>query len=224
MKKIGFIPLRKGSKSIPGKNSRLFCGKPLFQWSLDTLIRTDIMDEIWIATDCPDIKQIISDQYPQVRIFHRSSASATDEAATIVVVLEFLNQHFYSPEDWLVLIQATSPLTSVKDLNVLSQQIETGNYDSCISCLRMKRFRWTDSGESLDYALNHKPRRQEYKGFLVESGSFYASKIGQILQNKQITSSRIGLIEVESQAIIDIDDPIDWELGEIYCKHLQRPR
>lgn len=222
MKKIGFIPLRKGSKGIPNKNIRLFCGKPLFEWSLDTFIQANIVDELWIATDCAEIKKIISSQYPQVRIFHRSDASATDDAPTIWVVLEFLNQYHYSPQDWFILLQATSPLTSIRDLKELDKQIETDNYDSCISCLRLKRFRWTDQGVSLDYALDRKPRRQDYGGFLVESGSFYASKIGHILQNKQITSSRIRLIEVGPQAMIDIDEQIDWEMGEVYCKYLQR--
>lgn len=224
MKKIGFIPLRKGSKSIPNKNSRLFCGKPLFQWILDTFIQANVADELWVATDCAEIKKIISSQYPQVRIFHRSDASATDDAPTVWVVLEFLNQYHYSPKDWFILLQATSPLTSIRDLSELSKQIETDNYDSYISCLRLKRFRWTDQGVSMDYELDRKPRRQDYQGFLVESGSFYASKIEHILQSKQIISSRTGLIEVEPQAMIDIDEPVDWELGEVYCRHLQRQK
>lgn len=222
MKKIGFIPLRGGSKSIPNKNIRPFCEKPLFEWCLDTLIKTEIADEIWIATDSPEIKKIITANYPQVHLFHRSKESATDNAPTILVVLEFLHQQHYEEEDWFILLQATSPLTSSDDLYSLNQHINSENYDSLLSCLRLKRFRWTDQGESLDYDLNNKPRRQDYKGFCIESGSFYASRIGNILVNKQLSSGKIGLVEVENQAIIDIDEPLDWLMGEVYCNYLTK--
>lgn len=220
MSKICFIPLRKGSKGIPDKNSKLFCGKPLFCWCLDTLKLSGIADEIWIATDNDHIKEIVRAGYPDVSIFDRSEESATDEAPTIDVVLEFLHAHSYAPEDWFVLLQATSPLTSTDDLQLLDTCLANGMYDSILACLRMKRFRWTDDGKPLDYDLKTKPRRQEYSGFLVETGSFYASRIGNILATAQLSSGRIGVAEVGEQALIDIDEPIDWCLGEAYCVYM----
>lgn len=217
MKKIGFIPIRKGSKGIPNKNIRLFCNKPLYCWCLDSLIASNITDEIWIATDSEEIMNQINMYYPQVNIYQRSDRSARDEAPTIEVVLEFLQHHEYDPDDWLLLFQATSPLTSNDDIEKLYSNIHSGQFDSLISCMRMKRFRWTEDGVSLDYPLNTKPRRQDYMGFLVETGSFYASKIEQILRTEQISSGKIGVIEVGAQAIIDIDEPVDWILGEAYC-------
>lgn len=220
MKKIGFIPIRKGSKGIPNKNIKLFCNKPLYQWCLDTLVESNSMDEIWIATDNEEVVHQIDAYYPQVNIYHRSSNSARDEAPTIEVVLEFLQQHYYQQNDWFLLFQATSPLTSQEDIKLLLSSIDSSQFDSLLSCLRMKRFRWTEDGKSLDYQLNTKPRRQDYPGFLVETGSFYASNVGSIISTKQILSGNIGVIEVGEQAIIDIDEPVDWMLGEAYCSFI----
>lgn len=220
MKKIGFIPIRKGSKGIPNKNIRLFCNKPLYRWCLDTLMTSNSLDEIWIATDSEEVIQQTGDLYPQVKIYRRSERSARDEAPTIEVVLEFLHQHEHQPDDWFLLFQATSPLTSQEDIQKLLDCIDSGQYDSALSCLRMKRFRWTEDGTSLDYALDAKPRRQDYPGFLVETGSFYASKIGAILDTEQISSGKTGIVEVGEQAIIDIDEPVDWMLGEAYCSFM----
>lgn len=220
MKKIGFIPIRKGSKGIPNKNIKLFCNKPLYQWCLDTLVESNSMDEIWIATDSEEVVHQIDAYYPQVNIYHRSSYSARDEAPTIEVVLEFLQKHYYQQNDWFLLFQATSPLTSQEDIKLLLSSIDSSQFDSLLSCLRMKRFRWTEDGKSLDYQLNTKPRRQDYPGFLVETGSFYASNVGSIISTKQILSGNIGVIEVGEQAIIDIDEPVDWMLGEAYCSFI----
>lgn len=219
MKKICFIPLRKNSKGIIDKNSRLFGGKPLFCWCLDTLIKTGIGDEIWIATDCETIRNIVNLKYPEVSIFHRSKKSARDESPTIEVVLEFLNLHHYSPKNWFILFQATSPFSSPKDIKLLEKQINNTQYDSILACNRLKQFRWSEEGISMDYNLKSKPRRQEYKGFLIESGAFYASKISQILSTSQLLSGRIGIIESNIQRTFDIDENIDWMIGEAYIAY-----
>lgn len=222
MRNICFIPLRKGSKGIPNKNIKLFNGKELFCWSLDIVINSGLASEIWIATDCETVKSIVRTNYSSIYLFERSSTNAQDDSPTIDVILEFLSQKNYSANDRLILFQATSPLTSLTDISLLKQMIEKNEYDSLLACLRLKRFRWTDNGEPLDYSLNEKPRRQEYSGFLIETGSFYMSSIGHILRSKHLLSGRIGIVEVESQAIVDIDEPIDWYLGEAYAAYLNK--
>ena len=58
-KTISFVPVRKGSKSIPGKNIKLFCGKPFVYWVLSELNKSDIIDEIVLATDSLEIKKVV---------------------------------------------------------------------------------------------------------------------------------------------------------------------
>ena len=89
MRNIFFMPLRAGSKGIPGKNYKPFYGKPLFFWYLDTVISTGLADEVWVATDCYTIKSLLAESYPQVSIFHRASENARDTSPTIDVVMEF---------------------------------------------------------------------------------------------------------------------------------------
>lgn len=66
MNTLFFIPIRKGSKGIPGKNMKILGGKPLIAWVLNAIIASNAADEIWVATDdeskknpndCPLIKQ-----------------------------------------------------------------------------------------------------------------------------------------------------------------------
>lgn len=223
MQNIVFIPLRKGSKSIKNKNFKRFYSKPLFCWCIDAILQSKIADKIWIATDSFEIGRIAKERYPGiVQIYHRKQENALDTSPTIDVVLEFLNVEKFNRLDNFILIQATSPLTSSDDLIKLKNEISGSLNDSYIACVRMKKFRWSKDGTPLDYTLDNKPRRQDYEGFLVESGAFYSSTIGKILESGKLISGKIGVIELGNEALIDIDEPVDWRMGEAYLRYIKQ--
>ena len=214
-----FIPVRGGSKSIPGKNLRLLKGKPLVCWILDTLISSDISNEIWIATDCDKMDTLISEHYgDSVKVFRRNKYNARDESPTIDVVLEFLEVRKPNNNSNFVLLQATSPFTSILELKYLAKEINTGIYDSFVACCRLKKFLWSKEGSPISYELNEKPRRQEYDGLLIESGAFYVSKVSAILDSGNLLSGSIKVIEIGSGGMIDIDEEEDWKLAEQYIE------
>ena len=69
---IAFIPVRGGSKSIPLKNIKIFCGKPLVYWSIKALHDSVSIDKIVIATDSSDIKKIVRNfGFSKVEIYDR---------------------------------------------------------------------------------------------------------------------------------------------------------
>lgn len=219
MKVICFVPVRKGSKGIPGKNIRLLGDKPLICWILDTVLLSHIADEICVATDCDETINLINRRYGTVvNVFRRSPWTATDESPTMDVVREYLENTNADSNDLFILLQATSPFTQVKELCELYQEMLKREYDSYVACYRLKKFRWSDNGEPLDYTMKTKPRRQEYKGLLIESGAFYASTVGRILFSDQLLSGAVKVIEVGEAGRIDIDEEKDWQLAEHYLK------
>ena len=79
MKTIAFIPVRGGSKSIPFKNIKSFCGKPLVCWNIEALENCPLVDEIVIATDSYEIENVIlSQSYKKTTIYRRSAENACD--------------------------------------------------------------------------------------------------------------------------------------------------
>ena len=112
MKTVAFVPVRGGSKSIPLKNIKLFCGKPLVYWSVSALQHTAAIDEIIVATDSRQIEQVVTSFcFSKVKIYHRSSENACDTASTESVMLEYIQYAKLDDNDIFVLVQATSPLT-----------------------------------------------------------------------------------------------------------------
>jgi len=168
---IAFIPVRCGSKSIPFKNIKSFCGKPLVYWNLKALQDSKNIDQIIVATDCDQIKEVVkSFSLSKVIIYDRESENAKDTSSTESVMLEFLSKHQFENNDLFILVQATSPLTQTKDFDRALELLLSSKADSLLTCVRTKRFFWNENGKPLNYDYTNRPRRQEFDGLLMENG------------------------------------------------------
>jgi N-acylneuraminate cytidylyltransferase len=221
---IAVIPVREKSKGIPHKNVKELCGKPLLFWVIDALNSSNVFDQIWVATDCAQTEDLIKNTYSSVRVFNRSPDNATDASPSIDVILEFLQKLQVSENTILLMAQATSPFTSETEFYNGVKMIRDNGYDSVVPCVRLKKFLWDQSGRPLNYDLRYKPRRQDFDGLMVESGSYYASRVSCILKTKQLLSGKIGVLEVSQHNQIEIDEPVDWYLAEAQMLYLKNGR
>ena len=216
MSVIAFIPARYGSKAIPDKNIKIFCGKPLIYWVLKQLESANV-DEIIVATDSDIIKSVVNSfGIKKVKVYDRESKNAQDKSSTESVILEYINKSTLSDDDIFMLVQATSPFTQKEHFNEGLDLFQ--KYDSVLSCSISKRFVWSDDGVALNYDMNNRPRRQDYKGNLIENGSFYISSVGDIKTYKNRISGNIGVYKMPPYTYIEIDDPIDWFIAEFIMK------
>jgi CMP-N-acetylneuraminic acid synthetase len=213
---IAFIPVRGGSKSIPGKNIKDFAGKPLVWWTLSELQRSNIIGHIILATDDPNIKSTVqSFGFNKVIVYDRSPHNAKDDSTTESVILEYLDKNPHQSDDLFILVQATSPFTKKEDFENALNMMLTGNFDSVLTCSRIKRFIWCPEGKPINYDINQRPRRQNFEGLLVENGAFYISKIENILKSQNRISGKIGIYEInDERAFIEIDEILDWNMAE----------
>jgi N-acylneuraminate cytidylyltransferase len=215
MSTIAFIPVRGGSKSIPLKNIKSFCGKPLVYWSINALQTASHIDKIIIATDSKEIEEaVLQFGFSKVEIYHRSKENAGDTASTESVMLEYLSQSQHADEDIFILVQATSPLMQTADINEALDKFNHSDYDSMLSVVRYKRFFWNADGTPKNYDFNKRPRRQDFEGELMENGAFYINAIKNIVKNKNRLSGKVGLYEMPEFTSFEIDEPDDWVIAE----------
>ena len=92
MSRIAIIPARSGSKRIPRKNIKLFLGKPIIAYSIESALASNLFDEVMVSTDDEEIANIAKEYGARVP-FYRSTESATDYATTVDVLLEVLSQY-----------------------------------------------------------------------------------------------------------------------------------
>lgn len=212
---IAFIPVRCGSKSIPFKNIKFFCGKPLVYWNLEALQNSNNIDEIFVATDCDEIKEIVNNfSFSKVKVYERDNKNAGDTASTESVMLEFINKNNFKDNDLFLLVQATSPLTQTKDFDNAIKKLHDDNADSLLTCIRTKRFIWNDNGTTLNYDYLNRPRRQDFDGLLMENGAFYINSISNIKKDQNRLSGNISIFEMEEHTAVEIDEEDDWHIAE----------
>lgn len=219
MKTIAFIPVRGGSKSIPLKNIKSFCGKPLVCWNIEALENCLEVDEVVVSTDSVQIEEVInSRKYKKTKIYHRSSKNACDTASTESAMIEYIKCSNLCQDDIFMLVQATSPLTETKHFSEALQLYSKENFDSILSCVRNFRFFWNNDGTSMNYDYHNRPRRQNFDGMLMENGAFYINCVKNILQSNNRLSGHIGIYEMPDYTGAEIDEPDDWIVLENLMK------
>lgn len=206
-----FIPVRGGSKSIPLKNIKPFCGKPLVCWNIEALENCAEVDRIVVATDSDEIEKTVGKfNYKKTKIYRRSKENASDTASTESVMLEYINASQMSDDETFMLVQATSPLTQTEDFTSGLKMHFSGQYDSILTCVRNYRFFWNSDGTSKNYDYKNRPRRQNFDGMLMENGAFYINTVANIKTSGNRLSGKIGIYEMPEYTAAEIDEPDDW--------------
>jgi len=214
-KVIAFIPVRGGSKSIPLKNIKPLCGKPLVCWNIEALEACPAVDEVIVATDSDEIwKTVESRNYKKTILYRRTAENACDTASTESVMLEYIKYANLPGNVIFMLVQATSPLTESCHFSEALQKYAEGEYDSMLTCVRNYRFFWNEDGSSMNYDYMNRPRRQNFSGMLMENGAFYINIVGNILSNGNRLGGKIGIYEMPEYTATEIDEPDDWMILE----------
>lgn len=226
MKTIAFIPVRGGSKSIPLKNIKPFCGKPLVCWNIEALEQCPKVDEIIVATDSDEIWDTVTKQnYRKTTLYRRSAENACDTASTESVMLEYIKNMNLSEDNIFMLVQATSPLTESIHFTEALQMYSHGDYDSILTCVHNYRFFWNEDGTSINYDYMHRPRRQNFNGMLMENGAFYINTVKGILKSGNRLCGKIGIYVMPEYTATEIDEPDDWTILEsLMYRHILNKR
>jgi CMP-N-acetylneuraminic acid synthetase len=211
MKILALIPLRGGSKSIKNKNIKTIAGKPLCEWVLMSALNSKLIEKVYVSTDSERIKNVVNNIDSRINIIDRPEEYSTDESSTESVMQHFqMNIDF----DFLVTIQATSPLLESKHIDLALKHFFDNGYDSLLSVVRTKRFFWTKEGEAINYEPESRPRRQDYDGIFMENGAFYITSKDMLNKTGSRLSGSIGLYEMPAETGLEIDEPLDWHIVE----------
>lgn len=221
MLNVAFIPVRGGSKSIPLKNIKVICGKPLVYWTVKAACECEKIGKVYVSTDSDIIRKTVEEfNLPKVCVINRSRETATDHASTESVMLEFARKYEF---DNIALIQATSPLLAKEDLDRGFDVFEDEGTDSVLSVVKQKRFVWQKDSDGnavpTNYDVYNRPRRQEFEGYLVENGAFYITSRENLLKSGNRLSGNMKAVEMCEESFFEIDEQSDWVIVEQLLKN-----
>ena len=218
MKIISIIPARGGSKGIPEKNIINIAGKPLIAWTIEQSIKTKSIYKTYVSTNDNQIADI-SKQYGAEIIWRPEEIcgdSATSESA-ILHALDYLKEKQELEPDYVVFLQATSPLRKKDDINNAIDTIISENSDSLLSVVNSHCFIWgmNQSGlKSINYDYKNRKRRQDFNKQYKENGSIYIFKPNILRKYNNRIGGKIAVYEMDFWQSFEIDSYDDLEFHE----------
>ncbi|WP_252060698.1 acylneuraminate cytidylyltransferase family protein [Acinetobacter sp. AHP123] len=226
MRNFAFIFARGGSKGLPGKNIKPLAGKPLLQYSIDTALASDLIEQVFVSTDDQAIAQVAIEG--GAILIERPAELATDQSPEWLSwrhAVEWATEH-YGSFDGFVSLPATSPLRSQDDVEaaILKRQAETA--DICIAITPASRspyFNMVKHNETGFVELVNQPegevsRRQDAPKVFDITTVVYATTPQFVLNNYGLFSGKVASIEVPKARAVDIDDIYDFRLAEAIIK------
>lgn len=226
--RLAVIPARGGSKRIPRKNIKPFCGKPMLAWSVEAAIQSGCFDHVIVSTDDAEIAEVARQCGAQVP-FMRPATLSDDHTGTTAVIAHAINWFAgqgQKPEQ-VCCIYATAPFVSAVDLcRGLSVLTDSGaDYAFSVTSYAFpiqRAIRITDAGRIDMFNPEHfNTRSQDLDEAYHDAGQFYWGQADAWLQNKMIFSEGSSPIKLPRHRVQDIDTPEDWLRAEWLFKAQQ---
>lgn len=226
MRTIAIIPARSGSKGLPDKNIKLFCGKPLIAWTIEAALKSQQFDEVMVSTDSETYAEIAKKYGAQVP-FLRSEEMSSDTAGTWDTVREVIANYKKLGREFetLCLLQPTSPLRRAEDIVAGMNLFREKEANSVIAVCKLEHSIRACNTIGKDLSMdgffdsNTSGRRQDAELYYRINGALYVQKVSELMQYKNLYGSKSYAYVMDKGSSLDIDDEIDFVMAEnIYYK------
>lgn len=227
MRKIAIITARGGSKRIPRKNIREFCGKPILAYSIEAARESELFDTVMVSTDDEEIADIAREYGAEVP-FYRSEQTANDFATTNDVLLEVLEEYEKRGEHYDIgcCIYPTAPFVTAAKLREAMGQLVAGDADTLIPVVAFsyppQRAMLVKEGRLVfEYPQYLDSRSQDLEPHYHDVGQFYLFRTGAFQRNRKLMVGDILPYVVSELEVQDIDNQTDWEIAEMKYRFMK---
>ena len=224
---LALITARGGSKRIPKKNIREFCGKPILCYSIEAALASGAFDEVMVSTDSEEIAEVARKAGAKIP-FYRSDETAGDYATTAQVVEEVLSQYEEqgSNFDYVCVIYPTAPFITAEKLQDAMAKLESTGADTVSPVVRFsyppqRGFVIEDGVTHLKWPQYRTARSQDLEPFYHDCGQFYCLRVDSFEKQRQIFMEHMVSIEMPESQVQDIDTLEDWKIAELKYKLMQ---
>jgi N-acylneuraminate cytidylyltransferase len=221
MRTIAIITARGGSRRIPGKNIKEFCGKPILAYSIEAALESGLFDTVMVSTDDKKIAEIALKYGAEVP-FYRSELTSGDYATTNDVLLEVLEEYEKRGEhyDLGCCIYPTAPFVTAQKLQKAVKSLMETDADTLIPVVAFsyppqRAMIVKDERLIFEYPQYLDSRSQDLEPHYHDVGQFYVFRIENFKVNRKLMLGNILPMVVSEMEVQDIDNMTDWEIAEI---------
>lgn len=226
-KSVAIITARGGSKRIPKKNIREFCGKPILCYSIEAALESGVFDEVMVSTDSEEIAEIARKAGATVP-FLRCEATSNDYATTSDVLSEVLEEYQKRGLDftYACCIYPTAPFVTAFKLQEGMEKLKEEDVDSVMPVVQYsfppQRGVEIENGYiQVKWPEFYNMRSQDLSPIYHDVGQFYCFKVEQFMETKHVVGQRCMPIVVSDLEVQDIDNEEDWKIAEMKYKLMQ---
>ena len=229
--KVAVIPARGGSKRIPRKNIKEFCGKPMIAWSIETANASGLFDRVIVSTDDPEIADVAR-RFGAESPFERPAELSNDHAATTEVVAHATRwlQEQHQDVEAVCCIYATAPFIQVDDLRRAWDKLNSGDWDFAFAVTEFaapifRSFRQkTDGGIEMFFPEHFLTRSQDLPTALHDAGQFYWGRPQAWIEGRRVFDRRSIPEIIPRWRVQDIDTAEDWIRAELMFRAFEAMR
>lgn len=221
-KAVAIITARGGSKRIPHKNIKEFCGKPILAYSIEAALASGVFERVMVSTDDEKIAEVARSYGAEVP-FMRSEKTANDYATTKDVLEEVLEEYAKRGEHFesLCCIYPTAPFITPQRLAEAMGLLEEKKGDTLLPVVRFSfppqrcvvrdaegylKFKWPEYRNS---------RSQDLEPYYHDAGQFYCLRVSSFEVQQNLIMEKTVPMELPETEVQDIDNEEDWKLAEM---------
>lgn len=225
---LAIIPARGGSKGLPGKNIKMLNNKPIIAWSIEAGLKSQYMDNVAVSTDSEEIAEVAKTYGAEIP-FLRDASLANDTASSFSVIKNVID--FYKKQnityDFIVLLEPTSPLREVSDIDLAIEKLLSSTADSIVGIAKTEdqnpAFLIHKNEKNFISGYENKEmqvlRRQDIKDVYFFEGTIYVSKTDALLTTQTFYHKNTIGYEVPKYKSLEIDDIYDFVMVEAIMNH-----
>ena len=226
--RLAVIPARGGSKRIPRKNIKPFCGKPMIAWSIEAALQSGCFDQVIVSTDDAEIAEVAR-QHGATAPFMRPAELSDDHTGTIPVIrhaVEWFNAQGQAVEQ-VCCLYATAPFVRVEDIQRGLKILEETGSDFAFSVTSypfpiQRAIRITSAGRVEMFNPEHfNTRSQDLEEAYHDAGQFYWGQADAWVEGNPVFSEFSVPVILPRHRVQDIDTMEDWERAQWMFKALK---
>lgn len=217
---VAIITARGGSKRIPRKNVKEFCGKPIIVYSIEAALESGLFDEVMVSTEDEEIAGIAKATGARVP-FMRSGENAGDYASTDDVLLEVLEAYREQGREFdsFCCLYPTAPFVTADKLRRAMQLLDKADSVMPVVAFSFPPQRCmilNEEGElRMKWPEHAKTRSQDLEPYYHDCGQFYCCKTAPFLEYKTTDLPHMVPMIMSETQVQDIDNLDDWKIAEL---------
>lgn len=227
--KLCVIPARGGSKRIPRKNIKAFCGKPMIGYSIEAALQSNCFDQVVVSTDDKEVAEMAKSFGASVP-FMRPEELANDYAGTIPVIkhaIEWFEEQGEPPSE-VCCLYATAPFVQAGVIQRAHEQLQKTQAEYCFTVTSFafpiqRAIKLTEESRvEMFYPEHFSTRSQDLEEAYHDAGQFYWGKATAFKQQKPLFSGDASPYILPRHLVQDIDTVEDWKRAELMYQVLKQ--